>query len=96
MWAQLGTTGQWQGEIWNKRKSGDIYPEELNIHSLKAESGKTQRFVAIFSDITERKRAEQALQHAGRLAQAITDAQSRSSPTPPLRFFSRFSMLPWR
>lgn len=77
MWGQLAETGQWRGEIWNKRKSGDIYPEELSIHSLKEENGRTRRFVAIFSDITQRKHSELALQHAGRLAQAITNAQSQ-------------------
>ncbi|MBS4097009.1 MAG: PAS domain S-box protein [Sulfuricella sp.] len=76
MWQQLTASGQWRGEIWNKRKSGEIYPEELSIHSLKEGTGRIRRFVAIFSDISERKCSEQALQQAGCLAQAITDAQS--------------------
>ncbi len=83
MWTRLTAKGQWRGEIWNKRKSGEIYPEELNIHSLKDGAGRTHRYVAIFSDITERKRSELALQQAGRLAQAITDAQSRFIANAP-------------
>ncbi|MDP2795065.1 MAG: EAL domain-containing protein [Sulfurisoma sp.] len=58
MWASLRNTGQWQGEIWNRRKNGEIYPERLTISSLYNEAGEVIRRVAIAADITEQKRAE--------------------------------------
>ncbi|MFA7241374.1 MAG: EAL domain-containing protein [Sulfuricellaceae bacterium] len=58
MWASLAQTGHWQGEIWNKRKNGEIYPEWIAIGSVKDEQGKTTHYIAIFSDITHRKASE--------------------------------------
>jgi len=58
MWENLRRDKFWQGEIWNKRKNGEIYPEWLTITAVVAEDGKTNNYVAIFIDITERKRAE--------------------------------------
>jgi PAS domain S-box-containing protein len=61
MWQQLLDTGSWTGEMWNKRKNGQIYPEWLTITAVKNEQGETTEYVAIFSDITERKQSEKAL-----------------------------------
>lgn len=58
MWEDLRRDKFWQGEIWNKRKNGEIYPEWLTITAVVAEDGKVNNYVAIFLDITERKRAE--------------------------------------
>ena len=58
MWSQLNDTGQWQGEIWNRRKNGDIYPERLTVSALYDEAGKVLRYVAIAADITRQKQAE--------------------------------------
>jgi diguanylate cyclase (GGDEF)-like protein/PAS domain S-box-containing protein len=58
MWAMLLNTGQWQGEIWNRRKNGEIYPERLTISTLYDEDGKILRHIAIAADITEKKQAE--------------------------------------
>ncbi|MBW2186701.1 MAG: EAL domain-containing protein [Deltaproteobacteria bacterium] len=52
MWADLKATGHWHGEIWNKRKNGDIYPEILTISSIFDEDGHATHYVAVFSDIT--------------------------------------------
>jgi diguanylate cyclase (GGDEF)-like protein/PAS domain S-box-containing protein len=57
-WQALNTRGQWQGEIWNRRKNGELYPEWLNIIAVRDEQGLVEHYVAIFSDITERKRQE--------------------------------------
>jgi diguanylate cyclase (GGDEF)-like protein/PAS domain S-box-containing protein len=57
-WQALNTHGQWQGEIWNRRKNGEVYPEWLNIIAVLDEQGLVEHYVAIFSDITERKRQE--------------------------------------
>ena len=60
MWDSLTTSGHWQGEIWNRRKDGDIYPQWLNISAIKDARGKTTNYVAVTWDITEHKRAEEA------------------------------------
>ncbi len=59
MWQQLLTTGSWTGELWDKRKDGQHYPKWLTITAVKDERGETTDYVAIFSDITSRKQAEE-------------------------------------
>jgi PAS domain S-box-containing protein len=61
-WGQLMETGHWRGEVWNKRRTGEIFPEELSIQALRGPDGRIVRFISIFSDITERKRNEDELQ----------------------------------
>ncbi len=63
MWNVLLTTGQWQGEIWNRRKNGEIYPEWLSISSVRGPDGEIEHFIAIFSDITESKLRESDMAH---------------------------------
>ena len=58
MWQKILTTGSWSGEIWDRRKNGDIYPKWMTITAVKDEAGHIANYVAIFSDITERKRNE--------------------------------------
>ena len=62
LWHQLKTVGHWRGELWNKRKSGEIFPEEISIRALRGHDGRIRRFISIFSDITERKQAEDELE----------------------------------
>ena len=54
----LDNVGNWAGEIWNRRKSGELYPEWLSISAVKDRTGLTTHFVAIFNDITERINAQ--------------------------------------
>ncbi len=63
LWHAVMTNGSWQGEIWNRRKNGEEYPEWLSISSIRGASGEIDYFVATFSDITERKRAQDAILH---------------------------------
>lgn len=95
MWKLLREHGQWSGEIWNRRKNGDIFPEWLNISVLADERGKVSHYVAMFNDISERKRQEAQVRHLAeydfltdlpnrtlineRLRQAITVAQQEGS-----------------
>ncbi|ADQ85810.1 diguanylate cyclase/phosphodiesterase with PAS/PAC sensor(s) [Methylovorus sp. MP688] len=58
LWNTLETSGEWRGEIWNRRKSGEEYAEWLAINNIYGEDGKLFRRVALFSDITEKKRAD--------------------------------------
>jgi diguanylate cyclase (GGDEF)-like protein/PAS domain S-box-containing protein len=61
MWAALQEEGAWRGEIWNRRKNGEIYAELLSISVIRDDAGKVQRHVAIFSDITYFKAHEAEL-----------------------------------
>ena len=62
-WASLITTGYWQGEIWDKRKDGSIYPKWSNISRIKNSQGVTTHYVATFTDITERKAADEKIRY---------------------------------
>lgn len=62
-WEALTVHGQWQGEIWNKRKNGEIYPEWLSVSGVRNEQGEMEHYIAIFSDITERKCQDAIITH---------------------------------
>lgn len=62
MWHEVKTSGYWQGEIWNRKKSGEIYAEMLTISSLKDVNNNTINFVGLFSDITLRKEQNDRLE----------------------------------
>jgi len=57
MWTSIHNTGAWEGEIWNRRKSGDIYPEQLTITAVKDSEDLTTNYVATVTDITKSKAA---------------------------------------
>jgi diguanylate cyclase (GGDEF)-like protein/PAS domain S-box-containing protein len=61
MWQQIKEQGFWQGEVWNRRKSGEIYPEWLSISAVRNEHGEVVNYIGIFSDITERKKHEASI-----------------------------------
>lgn len=61
MWHSLETTGRWQGEICNRHKDGDVFTEWLMITSVYDDQGKVRRRIALFSDCTDQKRAEEAV-----------------------------------
>ncbi len=61
MWQQLLEQGTWTGEIWDKRKNGQIYPKWLTITAVRDQEGVNTEYVAIFNDITERKKAEEEI-----------------------------------
>jgi diguanylate cyclase (GGDEF)-like protein len=58
MWQTIATNGSWQGEIWNRRKNGEIYPQWLTITAVKRDDGTVTHYVGTQVDITERKEAE--------------------------------------
>ncbi|MBX9818999.1 MAG: EAL domain-containing protein [Burkholderiaceae bacterium] len=93
MWRALTEQGHWSGEIWNRRKDGEVYAELLTISSVRDAQGKTQQYVALFSDITSIKSHQSQLERmahydaltglpnrlllSDRLKQALTQAQRR-------------------
>ena len=68
MWGRLVADGQWQGEIWNRRKDGSFFLESLNIRAVRDEAGVTTQYVASFVDITAQHEMEEKLARASRLA----------------------------
>ncbi len=63
MRASIEKAGAWQGEIWNRRKNGEVFPEWLNITAVRDESGAVTHYVSSLSDLTRRKQAEAQIQN---------------------------------
>ncbi|BCZ80131.1 EAL domain-containing protein [Paraburkholderia terrae] len=61
MWDTIRRVGGWQGEIWDRRKNGEIYPKWLTITAVKADDGRVTHYVGTHYDITERKLAEEQI-----------------------------------
>ncbi|MBK6649131.1 MAG: EAL domain-containing protein [Betaproteobacteria bacterium] len=61
MWKTVDATGKWQGEVWNRRKNGELFAEWLTISTLYSEEGHVHRRVGLFSDITEKKKADELI-----------------------------------
>ncbi len=59
MWIKINHEGSWLGEIWNRRKNGEIYPQWLNITRVANADGDIENFIAVFSDISELKESEE-------------------------------------
>ncbi|MGH8808350.1 MAG: putative bifunctional diguanylate cyclase/phosphodiesterase, partial [Noviherbaspirillum sp.] len=62
MWAAIDDTGYWQGEVWNRRKDGEIYPELLSISAVKINAGAVVNYVGVFADISRLKASETQLE----------------------------------
>lgn len=77
MWKLLREHGQWSGEIWNRRKNGDIYPEWLNISVLADDQGKVSHYVAMFNEISERQHQEVIGRHHAEV-DLLTDLPGRA------------------
>lgn len=63
MWRELHEAGHWQGEIWNRRKDGAIFPEWLSISSVRDDHGVVSHYIGVFTDISERKQNEARIHH---------------------------------
>ena len=57
MWAQINADGHWEGEIWDRRKNGEVYPSKVIVNTVYNDDGSIVRRVALASDITEQKKA---------------------------------------
>lgn len=76
MWKEIYEKGMWQGEIWNRRKTGDIYPEWLTIVNIKDENGNITNYCGIFTDLSERKIVENELEKRA-LTDSLTEVNNR-------------------
>ena len=63
MWQSLNRTGSWHGEIWNRRKCGEVYPENLRITAVKGNDGTITHYVATLEDITQRKVTDEKIKY---------------------------------
>ncbi|MFN2381348.1 MAG: PAS domain S-box protein [Guyparkeria sp.] len=61
MWDALFRRGHWQGEVWNRRKDGELFLEWQTINAVRDEQGRVVNYISVFSDITREKRSEEEL-----------------------------------
>ncbi len=64
-WSTLKATGRWEGEMWNRRKHGDEYPEWLKVRAVTDKRGKITHFISLFTDISSQKARERDLRRIG-------------------------------
>lgn len=76
MWFDILNKGKWKGEIWNKRKNGELYPEILTIIQIKNDEGDVCNFCGIFTDLSERKSVELKLEKLA-LTDTLTSVYNR-------------------
>ncbi|MDD2739983.1 MAG: EAL domain-containing protein [Methylomonas lenta] len=76
LWARLLDTGHWQGEIWNRRKNGEYYPQWLTINTVCDDQGRPYQYVGVFSDISQIKQSEARLEHLAHY-DPLTDLPNR-------------------
>ncbi|AGA90809.1 PAS domain S-box/diguanylate cyclase (GGDEF) domain-containing protein [Thioflavicoccus mobilis 8321] len=78
MWRCINDTGYWQGEIWNRRKGGELYPQRLTISVVHDDQGMPSHYVGVFTDISEIKASEARLQSLA-LFDSLTGLPNRRS-----------------
>jgi len=100
IWDCILSEGVWKGEIWDKRKSGEIYPQNMTIGAIRDDHGFIRKFAAIFSDITERKEMEEQLRFlstrdglTGLFNRRTLDEELENEWRRALRAPSPFSMI---
>ncbi|MBI2745081.1 MAG: diguanylate cyclase [Burkholderiales bacterium] len=76
MWARIRATGSWKGEMWNRRKNGEVYPESVTITAVKGADEAVTHYVATMHDISERKAAEEQT-HTLAFYDALTQLPNR-------------------
>ncbi len=77
MWQVLKTVGRWRGEIWDRRKNGEIFPKASTISAIRDDQGRITHFVTVFNDISEAKRNEQVLRRQAHF-DPLTDLPNRN------------------
>ncbi|MDP2833127.1 MAG: PAS domain S-box protein [Pseudomonadota bacterium] len=76
MWRALSETGRWQGEVWDRRRDGEVYPKWLSISAVRDAGGQIVRYVSLFADITHLKESEARLEHLAHF-DVLTDLPNR-------------------
>lgn len=78
LWRDLLAEGSWQGEIWNRRKNGDVFPVWQTITAVHDNQGQVIQYIGIFSDITEKKLSEERIFHLAHF-DVLTDLPNRAA-----------------
>jgi diguanylate cyclase (GGDEF)-like protein/PAS domain S-box-containing protein len=95
MWDQINRTGSWEGEVWGRRKNGNIFPKWLSISAVKDASGVVSHFVSSHIDLTERKQAEQRIHNLAFFDQ-LTGLPNRSQLLDRIQeLFDREAQVPF-
>lgn len=76
IWSSLQQDGQWKGEIWDRRKNGEVYPKWLTITAVRKGDGEVSHYVSVFSDISDIKQSEEQLHHLAH-HDSLTDLPNR-------------------
>lgn len=76
MWQTLSEEGRWQGEVWNRRKNGESYPEWLSLSVFKDDHGQVVNYIATFTDITQRKKDQAQLSYLAQF-DSLTELPNR-------------------
>jgi diguanylate cyclase (GGDEF)-like protein/PAS domain S-box-containing protein len=76
LWRDLSELGYWQGEIWNRRKGGEIYPQWLTISAVRNDKGEPEKYVGVFTDISRIKHSTTHIEHLAH-HDALTDLPNR-------------------
>lgn len=74
MWKSIKLMDRWEGEIWNKRKNGDVYLEQLIISALRDEAGNITHYVGLLADITKKRKIENSLWQSHHALKAVIEA----------------------
>jgi PAS domain S-box-containing protein len=85
MWNEINTVGHWGGEIWNRRKNGEIYLQWITINAISDEDGLVYRYVGLFSDISKKRQAKierDALRHANQMKSEFLANMAHELRTP--------------
>jgi len=77
MWDTLARERHWQGEVWNRRKSGEVYAQWMSVTAVCDDDGRTSHYVAMFTDITEKKKADETI-HALAFYDPLTKLPNRT------------------
>ncbi len=101
MWQQLAQAGHWEGEIWNRKKDGTLYPEWLSITSVHDTLGEISHYVAHFMDISQLKAQQEALEQQARMEHTLGQLLTLSIQDSPLNDYLNRALslliesLPW-
>ncbi|OSM01768.1 sensor domain-containing protein [Magnetofaba australis] len=77
MWEEIERTGSWVGEVWNRRRDGESFPQRLALTAIRGSDGEINHYVAVIHDMTELRRSEQEL-HMQTFYDALTGLPNRS------------------
>ncbi|MBN2651753.1 MAG: EAL domain-containing protein [Spirochaetales bacterium] len=78
MWESITLSGEWEGEVWNRRKNGEIFPAWLNINAIYDINQQVKKFAGLFHDITDLKRSKHLIEYKNRYDE-LTDLPNRET-----------------